>query len=112
MLMLQQGVDHGVLKMGTAPPCDKCVGVAGPALCPQEPGGEVAQSTLHVHDGTVLVEHAYFDGRFQVAGVCHPRGPFHGRAFLQTYSYHAASTGRWFAILLERWVPVIFFQAA
>jgi hypothetical protein len=61
---VRQRVDHRVLERAP-PPSDEIICVALPALALKEAGRGFAESTLHVDDRAVLVEHADLDAALE-----------------------------------------------
>jgi hypothetical protein len=69
VLPVQQRVDHRVLEVRAPPPGDEIICIALPALALEEAGHGFAESTLHVDDCAVLVEHADLDGALEHLSV-------------------------------------------
>ena len=61
MVALAQRINHRIFKMSTPPPGNEPTRVAIPALSQQKRCNGLGQSTLHVDDGAVLVEHQRLD---------------------------------------------------
>ena len=74
VLLVQQGVDHGILEMRAAPPGDEGTRVALPAFRLEIGRGGPGQSALDVDDRAVLIEHAHFERVFEMTRIGH-RGP-------------------------------------
>jgi hypothetical protein len=70
---IAEGVDHGVLEVGPAPPCDEAVRGAIPRFALAEGCHGLRQSLLHIDDGAILIERQCFDFALEDLRVFHVR---------------------------------------